>query len=191
MENQNENAFKEFEKSQRRGKIMGGLLILGIGLLFLARELGVQMPFWLFSWKMLLIGLGVVLAVKHKFMHRGWIVLMVIGGAFLMNDFYPELNIKPLLWPSALILVGLFIIFKPRRKRHHMHAHWKKWQRHQDWNAHHKDMTCYGESDKEDSLESICIMGGVKKNIFSKKFKGGEIFNIFGGTEITLMQAHL
>jgi hypothetical protein len=33
------------------------------------------------------------------------------------------------------------------------------------------------------------VFGGVKKNIISKNFRGGETVTIFGGTEINLTQA--
>lgn len=96
--------------------MLGGLLIVAIGSLFLARELGVEIPFWVFSWKTLLIGIGLVLAIKHKFRHPGWIVLIGVGSVFLISDLYPALNFKPILWPSILILIGLAIMFKPRNK---------------------------------------------------------------------------
>jgi hypothetical protein len=38
------------EKSHRRGKIVGGIFIIIIGSLFLARELGVDLPQYLFTW---------------------------------------------------------------------------------------------------------------------------------------------
>src|SRR6185369_477399 len=94
----------------------GGLLIVVIGSLFLARELGAEIPFWVFTWKMLLIGIGIIIAVKHKLMHPGWIFLIGVGGAFILNDVYPDMHIKPILWPSLIIMAGLVIIFKPRRK---------------------------------------------------------------------------
>jgi predicted membrane protein len=34
-------------------------------------------------------------------------------------------------------------------------------------------------------------MGSVKKNILSKNFKGGEITNVFGGSEVNLSQADI
>jgi len=41
----------------------------------------------------------------------------------------------------------------------------------------------------EDFVDSTSIFGGAKKNIISKTFKGGDIVNIFGGTELDLTQA--
>ena len=43
----------------------------------------------------------------------------------------------------------------------------------------------------EDFTESTSIFGGIKKNILTKKFQGGDIVNIMGGTELNLMQADI
>src|SRR5690606_6223030 len=58
--------------------------------------------------------------------------------------------------------------------------------------------TAYSEPDSrdqeaaaEDRIESVSIFGGVKKNIVSKNFRGGEIVNFFGGSEINLIQADI
>jgi len=186
-----ENMWNKIEKEHRRGKVMGGLLIVAIGSLFLARELGVEIPFWVFSWKMLLIGLGLIIAVKHKFMHPGWIILIGIGAAFLLSDIYPEMQIKPILWPSLIIMAGLIIIFKPRRRNFTRHRnHWRKYQRHH--HKHYREYENYfnrAEPTSEDSIDSTAVMAAVKKTVLTKSFKGGEITNVFGGTEINLSQA--
>lgn len=187
-----EEMWRRWEKKQRRGKIMGGILILGIGALFLARELGAELPLWLYTWKMLLIGLGVVFAVKHKFMHPAWLILVSVGGLFLMNDFYPQMNLKPFILPIVLIAVGLFIIFKPRRRfpdkfrRHWQKAHYHHRQNWENWRQEEKST-----STNDDKIESTALFAGVKKNILSKNFKGGEVTNIFGGTQLNLLQADL
>lgn len=50
-----------------------------------------------------------------------------------------------------------------------------------------------GQSTKfaEDFIDSVSIFGQVKKNIYSKNFKGGEIVNIMGGADINLIQADI
>ena len=42
---------------------------------------------------------------------------------------------------------------------------------------------------REDFVDSTSIFGGAKKNIISKTFKGGDLVNIFGGTDLDLTQA--
>ncbi len=170
----NEESLKKMEQSHRRGKIMGGLLVITAGVLFLVKELGADIPTWVFSWKTLLIALGLVLAVKHKFKHPGWLVFMLVGGVFLTGDLYPEIHIKPFLWPALLILIGLFIVFKPRRKnRHHCHGRWQKRRAFHERYSH--DPAFAGDPSGEDFIESVTFMAGVKKNMISKKFKGGDI----------------
>jgi predicted membrane protein len=203
---QQDKDWKDMERRDRRGKITGGLLVVAIGSLFLARELGVEIPFWVLSWKMLLIGIGLVTAVKHKFLNPGWLLLVGVGGVFLLTDIYPDTQIKPLLWPILLIFVGLLIMFKPRRKRaEHCRHQWRKQNRHyrryhQRYGHDHFGQQTHAqdyehsypmreEPTTEDFIDSVVFMAGVKKNILSKNFKGGDITNIFGGSEINLTQA--
>jgi predicted membrane protein len=189
-DNSKENLIKNFEAEHKRGKILGGLLVVVIGVVFLAKELGAEIPVWLFNWKMLLIGVGLVTLLKHKF-RNGWgAVLMLVGGAFLVIDLYPELEIKSLILPVLIILVGLFIIFKPRRKFHR--HHWNKWEKHYQYN---KNWAIHGNSCQEEEVSSDDVinthvkMGGLKKSIVSKTFKGGLVKIMFGGVELNLSQA--
>jgi len=181
LNKKNEEAWQHFEQSRKRGKMLGGFLIVVAGSLFLARELGADMPHWLLSWKTFLIALGLVIGAKHNFHHTGWIMLVIIGGAFLLGDLYPLMNFKHFLWPVLIILFGLFMMFKPMRKRR-----FRRWE-----DKCETRFSCHreGESIHEDAIDSTSFMGGVKKNIITKNFKGGEITNVFGGAEINLSQA--
>lgn len=186
--------WSKMEKEHRRGKIFGGVLIVVAGSLFLAKELGAEIPHWIFTWKMFLIAVGLIIGVKHKFMHPGWLILVLVGGAFLLSDLYPGIALKPVLWPVLVILFGLFIIFKPRRKNRE--RYWKKWQKHHErhhrYHKHYKadDNWCMQATNSdEEVLDYTTFMGGIKKNILSKNFRGGEVVAVFGGTEINLLQA--
>ena len=48
----NNEMLNRWENNHKRGKFFAGLLIVGAGCLFLAREMGVLLPHWLFSWQM-------------------------------------------------------------------------------------------------------------------------------------------
>ena len=183
---QNDDMWRQFEKSHARGKIFGGLLVVLAGSLFLAKELGTDIPHWVLSWKTFLIAFGLVVAVKNNFRQTGWILPILVGGAFLIGDIYPTIAIKPLIWPIVIILFGLYLIFKPRRNKY---RHWEKWQRYHQEGGHRFSCVREGESIHEDTLGSTSILGGVKKNVLSKNFKGGEVVNVFGGAEINLSQA--
>ena len=124
--NNKEDMWKQWEAEHKRGKIIGGIFVVIAGALFLGRELGSEIPYWVFSWKMLLIAIGLFVGLKHRFRRWGWIMPVIIGSVFLMVDLCPELTIKPLLWPILIIVFGLIMIFKPRRKWGHR-RHWRKW----------------------------------------------------------------
>ena len=44
-------------------------------------------------------------------------------------------------------------------------------------------------ADRNDIIDATAVFGGVKKIILSKNFKGGDITNFMGGSEINLTQA--
>lgn len=183
-----QEAWSRMERDHRRGKVFSGILIVAAGSLFLAKELGADIPGWIFTWKMFLIALGLIIGVKHKFRNPGWLILVLVGGAFLVSDLYPGIALKPILWPVLVILFGLFIIFKPRRKR--KEHYWRKWQKHQQHRRRSFDMSCSKEeTDNQEVLDCTIFMGGTKKNILNKDFKGGEVVAVFGGTEINFLQA--
>jgi predicted membrane protein len=190
METQNEQMEEfrmRFEKKQRRGKIFGGLLVVTIGSLFLARELGAAIPAWIFTWKMLVIGIGIVGLLKNSFMNFKWWLVVAVASAFLFNDMNPEMRIEPLVWPVLAILAGLVMIFKPRRKfgKHGCGKHYSKhrWNK-QNWQKHSNIPDKYKPDLNDEEYNQGNKINAV--NIF-----GGEIVTVFGGSEINLMQADI
>lgn len=160
-----------------------GIFILLIGVAALLKASFTDFPDWIFSWQMLLIALGFFSGIRHNFRGGGWMILMLIGGIFLINDIYPEFTFRRYLWPVALILMGLFIIMRPRRS-------WKQDGGYKKTDGS-TDTFLSGDTDysKDDFIQSTSIFGGAKKIIISKSFKGGDLVNIFGGTELDLSQA--
>lgn len=161
-------------------RILGGIVLVVAGVLFFARKLGVDFPEWLFTWPMFLIALGIYISAKHNFKNPGGYILIVIGGVFLTERFYPEFRIHEFFWPTLLIIFGITMIFKPRR------------QRSADANRYPNGIAdaCYTSVvTTEYSIEVNSILAGVKRNVLSKDFKGGEINCIMGGAEINLSHA--
>lgn len=182
-----EEMWNKWDKEHKRGKRIGGVVIVIVGILFLAKELGAVFPAWLFTWKMLLIAIGLVIGIKHGFRNPKWLIPVAVGGAFLASDLFPELALRTFLWPLMIIALGLFIIFKPHRRRH---MSWKRWQKHERYRNHCENQWhSQTESNNEDSIDFTSFMGGIKKNILSKNFKRGDITVIFAGTELNFSQA--
>jgi len=179
--------WRQLESTHRRGKIAGGVLLILVGAILLAKKAGLDLPWWLFNWKTLLIGIGLVSGIKHRFRRPGWLAMVAIGGAFLLFDYYPLLPIKQYFWPLLFIMIGLFMIVRNGSKR--KHEAWRRWHlKKKDWDPM---SFASGESfNHDDHIESVTVFGGVKKNIISKNFRGGEVVVVFGGGEFNLMQAN-
>lgn len=189
MTQQQEEIWNNWEKNRRRSKMVGGFFVVIFGSLILAKELGAAIPDWVLTWKMGLIILGLLVGIKSSFKRPAWFFMMLIGGAFLIGDFNPELNIRPYVWPIVIILIGLAMIFKPKRRFNQ--RKWERWQNYHGFKG--SEMYCEKKNftSNEDHIDSNSFMGGVKKNVISKDFKGGEINNVFGGAEYNLTQADI
>lgn len=170
--------FVKWQKRQKRGKIAAGVLLVAFGVVYLLNEIGLAIPKCFFTWQIFLMGLGIVLLVKHRFT-KGWIVLG-IGAAFLINELYPHTLNTKLIWPIAIIFFGLGLIFK-RHKHKKCDNHWKKYK--------HFNQENFKEYSEDEFIESTAIFGGVTKNIVTKNFKGANVTNVFGGTELNLLNA--
>ena len=167
--------------NSRSSNILSGLFILAIGVVALMRTTIPGFPAWAFGWEILLLAFGLFIGLRHNFRGGAWLVLVLVGGIFLLRRIFPAFSFNQI-WPVVLIVIGLFIILRPRSR-------WK-------WDGTKKTE---GSSDsvftedidysKDDFVESTSIFGGAKKIIISKNFRGGNVENIFGGTELDLSQA--
>ena len=175
-------------RGEKDGAITGVFLVI-IGAAFLLNRMYPELPNWLFSWKTLLITIGLYVGVKHNFRGGGWAVPIIIGSVFLFMENFPDLAIKRYIWPIVIIAVGLFIIIKPKICK----PKWKKDP--DDPGQGQSSLAPYDESgasfSNEDVIESTNIFSGSKKINLSKNFRGGELTNIFGGSELNLSKADI
>ncbi|OYU94475.1 MAG: hypothetical protein CFE21_15825 [Bacteroidetes bacterium B1(2017)] len=182
MDEQNEFKESDFKK----GRIISGIILILVGALFFAKKLGVLFPDWLFSWPMFLVALGFYVGGKHNFRTPGWIIIVGIGFLFLLERFYPGMNLTEYFWPILLIGAGAFIIVKPHRRKRNWEKDFGK------FGYNPNDPKCMTVSEtNENQIEITAVMGGVKKIVLSKDFKGGEINCVMGGAEINLTQADI
>lgn len=165
-------------KNQRSKKAMyTGLLIVGAGVIWLLSRVGIDIPYWVFSWQMLLIGIGVLSGINKGFKNPPSWILITIGTVFLISDvFYIPLSIRDLFWPLLVIVIGLIILIRPRTAK-------------KISDSTSSFMDDEGDIGEGDVLDIVSIFTGTKRNIFSKSFRGGETVTVFGGTELNLLQA--
>ncbi|EDM33900.1 hypothetical protein PBAL39_17594 [Pedobacter sp. BAL39] len=104
-----------FKQQNKVGKYSGfGLLLVAVGIVFLLRNLGVDVPHWLFSWSSLMLVAGLWIGYKKNFRIDNWVLLVMIGGIFTIRDiaFFELSRIT-----GALILIGLgiYLVIKPSK----------------------------------------------------------------------------
>ena len=104
-----------FKQKNKAGKYLGfGLLMIAVGIVFLLRNLGINVPHWLFSWSSLMLVAGLWIGYKKDFRIDNWIILVMIGGIFTIRDiaFFELSRIT-----GALILIGLgiYLVIKPNK----------------------------------------------------------------------------
>ena len=180
--------WREHRGMSVRGRRWTGLFLLFIGAAALLRgTLAPLVPAWLFTWQMLLIVMGLFIGVRHNFKGGAGFMLILIGGIFLLTEYYPGFIDRRYVWPLAIMAVGAFLIFKPRHRR------WDMQDKEEAAPIVHEDAAPYTEptGSDEDYLDSTTVFGGIKKTLFTKNFQGGDIVNIMGGTEINLSQADI
>jgi predicted membrane protein len=190
MENKDKNPDANYntgieKKRTNSGNAMGGALLFIIGFVLLALQLDfIFLPRWVLSWPMILIVIGLFIGFKSSFQKPSWIILILIGSVFLLDDIL-FFDIKVYFWPILIMGIGLWLILRPKRKYLRENNY-----RGEQYKASN-DETYTGNYSDEEVVISTTVFGGMKKNIISKNFKGGEVVSVFGGTELNLMQADI
>jgi predicted membrane protein len=174
---------KEMENNNRHpvqshdGKLIIGAILILIGTLIMLANfdfIDANVSYYIFSWKSLLIFLGLVLLGAKTNKTPGYI-LVGIGVFFWLPSFFDyDISLSDVFWPLLLIGLGLVLINRQRPigGRHH---------------AGGPD----GDSGPNGYLDDVSIFGGGIKIIQSKNFKGGNITAIFGGSEFDLRQVEM
>lgn len=174
------NKERKFQQpSNTTSKVLAGLFVIFFGSVFLAQQSGINTPHGLLSWKSILIAAGIVTLVRHNFKHFAGYVMIGVGSAFLLDQYFPKLIDTNLIFPIIVILLGVVMIakatnlFGTKKKRSHNHVMFDE------------DNEITGDN----YIEATAIFGAVKKNITNKNFRGADLTTIFGGTEINLTKA--
>ncbi|HRO42822.1 MAG TPA: LiaF-related protein [Flavipsychrobacter sp.] len=163
-------------RDQRRGnKVFFGILIIIIGLFIFLKQVGlIPMLDFHANWPLILIAVGLLIGVKNRFSSPAPYILIAIGifnyiPAFTFTMAGREVDSEDIVLPFLLVLAGLVIILKPKKK------HWTE-----------RDNT---EIITNKSVVADVVFGGRKEIITSKDFRGGKVTATFGGVEINMLQA--
>ncbi|MEK6783740.1 MAG: LiaF domain-containing protein [Bacteroidota bacterium] len=168
-----------------------GIIIISIGgFILLDRMEVVFFPHWLFSWKTFLIALGVITGINKQFKGIGWLVLIIVGTFFLLDEIPGlDLDLRHYAFPIIVIAIGIVIVF--RSAIFPSSGNWRNFWSGDDYGKKENSALISSQDGTDDYMDLTSVFGGTKRRIFSKTFKGGQITNIFGGTELDLSQADI
>ncbi len=162
-------------KSTDRKLIIGIILMVVGGLLLFDTFDITNLPirYYIFSWKTLLIAIGVIILATKEKATAGY-VLIGLGIVFWLPSLVNySISLGQVFLPAILIGVGVLIITKR-----------SKGNKYRTSNDFLKD-------NSSDYIDDVSVLGGGTKIIQSKNFKGGDITAIFGGSEFSFKEAEL
>ncbi len=156
-----------------QGRIFAGLLIIFLGIIFLLGSLGRLDVGDFFSdyWPLFLIFVGLWHIIGNQFQQNAFGLILILVGVFflLVNLDILGQNVWRYFFPILIIIVGLWILFKPR----------------------FKGVKEKVPSIKEDDLGIFLLFSGIKRRIESDQFRGGKATVLFGGIDLDLRRAKL
>ncbi len=202
-----------YPRKNRNGRTFAGIILLAVGGILLLNRLDLFFfPGWLISFPTFLIVLGLYIGAKNDYRKPAWLILVLIGTALLLDKIFEMHEFRHLIWPVLIIVLGLYLVFRRNRVPQHV-----TWDARMD-NGTQPDTAAAdkaaadpfagtfvnepgttGESynntvppaSHDDFLDITSIFAGAKRTVLSKSFKGGDVVNVFGGTEIDLSQADI
>jgi predicted membrane protein len=172
------NQFFREEKPGRdipvqNNRIIIGVVLVLVGLFLVMRNSGIFPNFIdhvIFSWPMLLITIGLIITLGSSGGKTSGVIIMAVGGFFLIPIIFRETFDINMFWPSIFIIIGIVFIFSKRR----------------GWNS-----VSSTPQSSDDYIDFIHIFSGGERQIISENFKGGKVTAVFGGSEIDLTKSKL
>jgi predicted membrane protein len=176
--------------------IISGLLLVGIGVLFLLGNLHiVHAGDWVSYWPVIPIVIGLVQLVDSTSSSGriGGGVMLVVGGLFLADNLgYINFPIWDL-WPLILIGVGLMMLWNRAGfvQRHdainRLAGHRTADGEYKRWNW--PDMNAGYFTTSSGCVNEFAVFGGSRRAVVAQDFRGGKVAVIFGGVTLDLTGA--
>jgi predicted membrane protein len=163
-------------KTNIEKRVLLGFVLLFAGVALMLRFFDIipfNIPYYFFSWKSLLVLLGIVFIISERNKTTGF-VLFTIGSVFLLADIMHKnfWEVVQFVIPLALIVAGLAILLRKQ-----------SFQR--------KEINLPEGAEINDLINDVNIFGGGEKKVKSENFKGGQLTAIFGGSEIDLRASEM
>ncbi len=164
------DTMESFWKGNKR--LFFGVVLIVIGGVWIFEQTGL-MPRVLqdvvFSWQMLLIGIG-VFSLNNGNKVTGW-VLVSLGGIFLLPEVMEiPRALSQLRWPILLIVLGMVILIRRKKEPQEIRGR---------------------TGDGIDFFDDFVVFGGREVIVNSQQLLGGRSTTLFGGSEYDLRVSKL
>ena len=167
-------------------RLVAGLLLIAAGGLILLEKtdlLSFDISHYIFSWKTLLIGIGLITITNPEKKVTGYI-LMGLGLLFWLPELMDnDITLSMVFWPSVLIGIGVLVLTRKNTPAFDIPK-----------NIPPTEGTPFtpgqGTSFRtEDYIDELAVFGGGNIKVSSDNFRGGKITALFGGSDIDLKTA--
>jgi len=170
------NELKPDNKNRKDKRLGVGIIFIFIGAVLILSNIGIMPPilkYYIFSWQMLLIVIGIFNLVSQKNNTLG-LILITAGVFFLLPEIFGfSKHYWRMFWPAIFIIIGAYILLKKR----------------QEPNDDFFNENIVGAD--EGIIDDLNVFGGNKRTITSVNFLGGRLTSFFGGSEYDLLNTNM
>ena len=159
--------------AMRWDRVVMGATLIAIGVLFLldradVLDAGKVIGDW---WPVVIVGFGLVTLAERPVSLLGPVLLVTVGVLLLLvtNDVL-ETSAWNVIWPTALIAIGLTVLFRNRNRGDHL---------------------VLGEGHDQDLVRTTAFLSGSELATQSNAFRGAVLTAILGGVELDMRHATL
>lgn len=173
------------KKSTSKSSGSVGIVFLLVGIVFLIRQADwLELPDWIFTWPVLLIVIGLVSGISSSFQRTNWIWPVLIGGVFLVDREFMDVDIFEYTLPIVFIIIGISMIQKSNRKKGQ--APWGPPMG--NWGGSSSQSTVNFSLNDAPFIAISNVFNSATIQATSKEFKGANITNIVAGLELDFSQ---
>ncbi|MHB8055578.1 MAG: LiaF transmembrane domain-containing protein [Candidatus Aminicenantales bacterium] len=156
------------------GRVFWGLVLILVGALVLFKPFDIYDLGYLFStwWPAIFILIGISMLIENGFRRPlGGVLFILFGALFLLHELdYFDFDVWRHVWPIGLIILGLWILFRPILRSRSREA-----------------IPPAAAND----IDLAAIFSGTKRRIDAPNFKGGEVSAVFGQADLDFTGAGL
>lgn len=180
----------DIRRSHNYGRLVFGLVVLAFGLIFLLSNLNIidsskYFRFW--PTVLIVFGLAKLLQPRHASGRMFGLIVASLGALLLLKDLGKIHFSIWALWPVALILFGLGIVWEVLSGR----SRWDRSGCGPRVSVRSDRWDGSAQVDPDSTLNISCVFSGNKRIVTSQDFRGGTISTMMGGCELDLRQASI